>query len=173
MEGQTEAACRLSHRGACKCQQVEYQEFGQRNAFSNGTRQQHATSSSGLHEPGCEPRSIHRRECDETIMIPISHERLHLDGLLSYSGITEGDNNVSLPRHNLPRGHYSLSAILRSQRQVGSGPTVSQCRRTVERRRHPCQRWDRRNAEAVAALGCLERNGQWQAYCRTPRPTTT
>jgi ribosome-associated translation inhibitor RaiA len=58
------------------------------------------------------------------------------------------------------------------QWQIGSGPTESQCRLTVERLKHPGQRWDRRNAEAVAALGTLDRSGQWQSYWRTPIPAT-
>jgi hypothetical protein len=57
--------------------------------------------------------------------------------------------------------------------QIGSGPTESQCRLAVERLKHPGQRWDRRNAEAVAALGSLERSGQWQLYWRTPNPATS
>ena len=57
--------------------------------------------------------------------------------------------------------------------QIGSGPTESQCRPTVERLKHSGQRWDRRNAEAVAALGSLDRSGQWQSYWRTPSPVTS
>jgi hypothetical protein len=59
------------------------------------------------------------------------------------------------------------------QWQIGSGPTESQCRLTVERLKHPGQRWDRRNAEAVVALGSLERSGQWQSYWRTPTAATS
>jgi len=57
--------------------------------------------------------------------------------------------------------------------QIGSGPTESQCRLAVERLKHPGQRWDRRNAEAIAALGSLERSGQWQSYWKTPTLTTS
>ena len=57
--------------------------------------------------------------------------------------------------------------------QIGSGPTESQCKLSVDRLKGRGRRWDRRHASAVAALDCLARSGQWQSYWKTPCPTVT
>jgi hypothetical protein len=57
--------------------------------------------------------------------------------------------------------------------QIGSGPTESQCKLSVDRLKGRGRRWDRRHAHEVAALDCLARSGQWQTYWKTPCPTIT
>ncbi|REJ71487.1 MAG: hypothetical protein DWQ29_23495 [Planctomycetota bacterium] len=52
--------------------------------------------------------------------------------------------------------------------QIGSGPTESRCKTTTQRLKGRGRRWDRRNAEAVAALTTLKDSRQWQAYWTTP-----
>jgi hypothetical protein len=52
--------------------------------------------------------------------------------------------------------------------QIGSGPTESQCKLSVERLKGHGRRWDRANATAVAALDCLTRSAQWHIYWKTP-----
>ena len=51
--------------------------------------------------------------------------------------------------------------------QIGSGPTEAQCELSVDRLKGHGRRWDQDNAEAVAAIDCLERSGQWQFYFAT------
>jgi hypothetical protein len=56
--------------------------------------------------------------------------------------------------------------------QIGGGPTEALCKTTTARLKGSGTRWDGDNAEAVRALACLERSGQWQVYWRTRlRPT--
>lgn len=55
--------------------------------------------------------------------------------------------------------------------QIGSGPTESQCKLTVGRLKGRSRRWDRPNAEAIAALDSLERSKQWHLHFPTPKPT--
>lgn len=52
--------------------------------------------------------------------------------------------------------------------QIGSGPTEAQCKLTVGRLKGRSRRWDRPNADAIAALDSLERSGQWHNYWTTP-----
>ena len=54
--------------------------------------------------------------------------------------------------------------------QIGSGPTEAQCDLSVDRLKCHGRRWDQANAEAVAALDCLHRSGQWSLYFPTPSP---
>lgn len=54
--------------------------------------------------------------------------------------------------------------------QIGSGPTEAQCELSVDRLKGHGRRWDQDNAEAVAALDCLHRSGQWQSHFPTPSP---
>lgn len=56
--------------------------------------------------------------------------------------------------------------------QIGSGPTESRCKTTTERLKGRGRRWDRHNAEEVAALTTLKDSGQWVLYWRTLSPTT-
>ena len=48
--------------------------------------------------------------------------------------------------------------------QIGSGPTEARCKTSTARLKRSGQRWDRRSAEQVAALGNLRDSGQWDAY---------
>lgn len=48
--------------------------------------------------------------------------------------------------------------------QIGSGPTEARCKTSTSRLKRSGQRWDRRTAEQVAALGNLRDSGQWDAY---------
>lgn len=51
--------------------------------------------------------------------------------------------------------------------QIGSGPTEARCKTSTARLKRSGQRWDRRSAEQVAALGNLRDSGQWEAYWTT------
>jgi hypothetical protein len=51
---------------------------------------------------------------------------------------------------------------------IGSGPTESQCKLSVDRLKGRGRRWNRDNAQAVAALDCLRRSGQWHLHWSTP-----
>jgi hypothetical protein len=55
--------------------------------------------------------------------------------------------------------------------QIGSGPTESQCKLSVDRLKGRGRRWDRQHASQIAALDCLARSGQWHLYWKTPCPT--
>jgi hypothetical protein len=48
--------------------------------------------------------------------------------------------------------------------QIGSGPTEARCKTSTARLKRSGQRWDRRSAEQVAALGNLRDSDQWDAY---------
>jgi len=48
--------------------------------------------------------------------------------------------------------------------QIGSGPTEARCKTSTSRLKRSGQRWDRRSAEQIAALGNLRDSGQWDAY---------
>jgi len=48
--------------------------------------------------------------------------------------------------------------------QIGSGPTESQCKCCTHRLKGRGRRWDRSNAEAVAALDALHQSGQWEQF---------
>jgi hypothetical protein len=54
--------------------------------------------------------------------------------------------------------------------QIGSGPTEARCKTSTSRLKRSGQRWDRRSAEQVAALGNLQDSGQWNAYWSTRVP---
>lgn len=56
--------------------------------------------------------------------------------------------------------------------QIGSGPTESRCKTTTQRLKGRGRRWDRPNAEEVAALTTLKDSGQWEIYWRTLSPKT-
>jgi hypothetical protein len=51
--------------------------------------------------------------------------------------------------------------------QIGSGPTEARCKTSTARLKRSGQRWDRRSAEQVAALGNLRDSGQWDNYWAT------
>jgi hypothetical protein len=51
--------------------------------------------------------------------------------------------------------------------QIGSGPTEARCKTSTARLKRSGQRWDRRTAEQVAALGNLRDSGQWNDYWST------
>jgi hypothetical protein len=55
--------------------------------------------------------------------------------------------------------------------QIGSGPTESQCGLTTGRLKGHSRRWDRPNAEAVAALDALARSDQWHSHFPNSTPT--
>ena len=48
--------------------------------------------------------------------------------------------------------------------QIGSGPTESRCKTTTQRLKGRGHRWNRRNADAVAALTTLTDSNQWNFY---------
>ena len=54
--------------------------------------------------------------------------------------------------------------------QIGSGPTESQCKLSVDRLKGRGRRWDQPNAMAVTALDSLRRSAQWNIYFQTPCP---
>jgi hypothetical protein len=54
--------------------------------------------------------------------------------------------------------------------QIGSGPTEAQCKSATQRLKGRSRRWDRRNAEAVMALDCLESSHAWNLYWTTLDP---
>lgn len=54
--------------------------------------------------------------------------------------------------------------------QIGSGPTEAQCKSSTQRLKGRGRRWDRRNAEAVMALDCLESSHAWNLYWKTLDP---
>lgn len=54
--------------------------------------------------------------------------------------------------------------------QIGSGPTESQCKLSVDRLKGRGRRWDRPNAIAITALDSLRRSSQWNIYFQTPCP---
>jgi hypothetical protein len=56
--------------------------------------------------------------------------------------------------------------------QIGSGPTEAQCKSATQRLKGRGRRWDRRNAEAVMALDCLESSHAWNLYWTTLDPQT-
>jgi len=57
--------------------------------------------------------------------------------------------------------------------QIGSGPTEARCKTSTSRLKRSGQRWDRRSAEQVAALGNLRDSGQWISYWSTLIPQRT
>lgn len=57
--------------------------------------------------------------------------------------------------------------------QIGSGPTESRCKTSTQRLKGRGRRWNKRNAEAVAALTNLEDSNQWPLYWTTLVPTKT
>jgi hypothetical protein len=48
-------------------------------------------------------------------------------------------------------------------RPLGSGPTESLCRATMERSQGVGRRWEADNAEALMALEALDQSGAWKA----------
>lgn len=57
--------------------------------------------------------------------------------------------------------------------QIGSGPTESRCKTSTARLKGRGRRWDRSNAEAVAALTTLEDSHQWPSRWPNQTPTKT
>jgi hypothetical protein len=57
--------------------------------------------------------------------------------------------------------------------QIGSGPTEARCKTSTARLKRSGQRWDRRSAEQVAALGNLQDSDQWNGYWSTLVPQRT
>jgi len=54
--------------------------------------------------------------------------------------------------------------------QIGSGPTEAQCGTSTQRIKGRGRRWDRRNAEAIMALDCLQSSHAWNLYWTTLEP---
>lgn len=57
--------------------------------------------------------------------------------------------------------------------QIGSGPTESRCKTSTQRLKGRGRRWDKRNAQALAALTTLKDSQQWNLYWPTPTPIKT
>ena len=55
-------------------------------------------------------------------------------------------------------------------RQIGSGPTETQCKTSASRLKGRGRRWDKDNAEAIMARECLESSHAWAIYGATPNP---
>ena len=51
----------------------------------------------------------------------------------------------------------------------GSGPTESLCGTLTDRLKGPGMRWDKSNAEAMMALGCVYHSGLWETYWKSQR----
>jgi hypothetical protein len=49
-------------------------------------------------------------------------------------------------------------------RQIGSGPTESMCKATMQRIKGCGRRWDSDKAEGIMALEALDQSGGWNAY---------
>jgi len=54
--------------------------------------------------------------------------------------------------------------------QIGSGPTEAQCKTSTQRLKGRGRRWDRRHAEAIMALDCLDSSDAWNLYWTTLDP---
>ena len=54
--------------------------------------------------------------------------------------------------------------------QIGSGPTEAQCKVGTQRLKGRGRRWDRKNAEAIMTLDCLESSHAWNSYWPTLDP---
>lgn len=57
--------------------------------------------------------------------------------------------------------------------QIGSGPTESRCKTSTHRLKGRGRRWNKRNAESLAALTTLKDSKQWSLYWPTPTHTKT
>ena len=57
--------------------------------------------------------------------------------------------------------------------QIGSGPTESRCKTSTQRLKGRGRRWNKSNAQALAALTTLKDSQQWNLYWPTPTPTKT
>lgn len=57
--------------------------------------------------------------------------------------------------------------------QIGSGPTEAQCKSTTQRLKGRGRRWDKRNAQALMALDCLDNSHAWQRYWLIPSSIKT
>lgn len=57
--------------------------------------------------------------------------------------------------------------------QIGSGPTESRCKTSTQRLKGRGRRWNKRNAERIAALTTLKDSQQWHLYWPTPTTTKT
>jgi hypothetical protein len=55
--------------------------------------------------------------------------------------------------------------------QIGSGPTEAQCGTSTQRIKGRGRRWDRRNAEGIMALDCLQSSHAWNLYWTTLDPS--
>jgi hypothetical protein len=57
--------------------------------------------------------------------------------------------------------------------QIGSGPTQSRCKTSTQRLKGRGRRWNKSNAEALAALTTLNDSNQWNLFWPNPSPTKT
>lgn len=57
--------------------------------------------------------------------------------------------------------------------QIGSGPTESRCKTSTQRLKGRGRRWNKSNAEALAALTTLKDSHQWTLFWPTRSPTKT
>ena len=57
--------------------------------------------------------------------------------------------------------------------QMGSGPTESRCKTSTQRLKGRGRRWNKQNAQALAALTTLKDSHQWNLYWPTPNPIKT
>jgi len=83
-------------------------------------------------------------------------KRKAADGLLGY--IAERHDMIRYPEFR------------KNGWQIGSGPTEAQCKSATQRLKGRGRRWDRRNAEAIMALECLESSHAWNLYWTTLDP---
>ena len=57
--------------------------------------------------------------------------------------------------------------------QIGSGPTESRCKTSTQRLKGRGRRWNKSNAEALAALTTLKDSNQWNLFWPNPSLTKT
>jgi len=62
------------------------------------------------------------------------------------------------------RGMIQYPKFQAMGRQIGSGPTESMCKATMQRIKGRGMRWDGDNAESIMSLEALEQSGGWKAY---------
>jgi hypothetical protein len=91
--------------------------------------------------------------------LPRSQRRAAADRLLNY--VSQRKEMIRYPEFQ------------RQGWQIGSGPTESQCRLCTDRLKGHGRRWDRPNADAVAALDTLARSGQWRQLWPNASPAST
>lgn len=97
----------------------------------------------------------------------VGYERAYEDLLAWQSGLRGGKRAAAtkllhyvVERRNM----INYPEFIAKGWQIGSGPTEARCKTSTSRLKRSGQRWDRRSAEQIAALGNLRDSGQWDAY---------